>query len=93
MLVIMQPLASRKPWKMQSVTSKKEGKTILTKYNQEIIIVNDEYAKIHIVSKKHGEFDVIFDIEDIEKISNHKWCVNKYKNTKSNCDYEKIYCV
>ena len=71
----------------------KEDKTILTKYNQEIIIVNDEYAKIHIVSKKHGEFDVLFDIEDIEKVSEYKWCINGFRNTKSNCDYEKFYCV
>lgn len=66
---------------------------ILTKYKQEIIVVNDEYATMHIVSKKFGEFDVFFDIEDIEKISDYKWCIGGFGNTKSKCDYKKFYCV
>lgn len=58
--------------------------------NNEITIY-DDYAKMKIVSETHGEFEVIIDLDDVDVLSESKWCVNKYKTKSSN--YYAIYAI
>ena len=51
------------------------------KFNE--IVEYKEYAVIKICSKKHGNIEVLIDIEDVEKCNKHCWCVTYCKPTNS----------
>lgn len=48
-----------------------------------------DYYELHISGGVHGNNIVLFDLDDFEKVKNHKWLINKYKR----CKKEYLYVV
>lgn len=62
------------------------------KINNNKIISLEEHAVMPINSEKHGNFEVLIDLMDVEKIQEMRWCINRFKPKPNNTNY-KYYVV
>ena len=49
-------------------------------------IYHDTYVEMKIHSPTFGDFNILFDKEDYEKVSQYQWCINKCWNKNSNIE-------
>lgn len=54
----------------------RKGETYETRYDENKIIIKDNYA-IMIVKYKNKEYEALIDLEDIDKVIKYKWCCGK----------------